>query len=36
MRKETKKKINNIINIAIAVILLGSIVLPILLSLFVR
>jgi hypothetical protein len=33
MKKDTKKKLSNIVNISIAVILLGSIVIPILLSL---
>lgn len=32
MKKNTKKKLSNIVNISIAVILLGSIVIPILLS----
>lgn len=33
MKKQTKKKVNNIINVGIAVILVGSIVLPIILTL---
>ncbi|GEM_PF-3737095 len=35
MKKETRKKISDILNILIAVVLVGSIILPILLTLFI-
>jgi hypothetical protein len=35
MKKETRKKISDVLNILIAVVLVGSIILPILLTLFI-